>query len=292
LKAWDGIIHPTMTTRWPRLHKALIISTPRGYDDFYTLYMRCHLDPHYRSFTFDYNYSPYLDPQEIERARNTMDPILFAREYMASFAESGNQVFHTFDRKIHVKGELPWFGKGEDIYVGIDFNVNIMAAFVAAKRGNELHCLKDFKGFSNTEELAKMLVSKFPGHRLIAFPDPTGNANKSSATIGQTDFSILRKHKIEVKARNKSPSIRDSVNAVNSKLMTASGNVGIYFGTHTLKHLVPSVERTVWKDNDGNSLVIDKSQNIEHWSDALRYMVEYLWPVNNRRVVKARGKTF
>lgn len=138
-EAWQGIIQPCIATRWSRKRakaylakspgRSITIGTPKGYNFLYDMYNYQETDTDWKSYHFDYHTSPYLDPEEIERLRHTIDPIEFNREYLARFEDSGNNVFYCFDRKTHVRNDLPYFyppegpEKGEDVHVAIDFNV-------------------------------------------------------------------------------------------------------------------------------------------------------------------------
>src|SRR5210317_2216251 len=147
----------------------------------------------------------------------------------------------------------------------------IMSANFFAIRGNQMQVLDESQGFPNTEEFAKSVRAKYPYPRRVdCYPDPTGNARKSSAPVGQTDFTILRDYKINVLTRSKSPPIVDSVQATNSKFMTAAGDVG-FFIHPKCENTIKSLERTQWVDKNPDSLTIDKTENIEHWSDGIRY---------------------
>jgi hypothetical protein len=133
-EAWQGILEPCIVTRWsPKRAKAinakspgrsLTISTPKGYNYLYDLYNLQETDNTWKSYHFDYHSSPYLDAEEIERLRHTYDPLYFAREYLASFEESGNSVFYCFDRRIHVDRDIKDIEEHEDVYCCIDFNVS------------------------------------------------------------------------------------------------------------------------------------------------------------------------
>jgi hypothetical protein len=138
-EAWQGVIQPCIITRWsneralsygaPAPGRALIISTPKGYNFFHEMHTYESTDRNWKSYHYDYTQSPYLDVAEIERIKHTIDPIEFASEYLASFADSGNNVFYCFDRRKHITNELEEFlppqghEKGEDVHVCIDFNV-------------------------------------------------------------------------------------------------------------------------------------------------------------------------
>jgi hypothetical protein len=138
-EAWESVVQPCITTRWSQKRalaygaksagRALFISTPKGYNYFHDLYNFRELDDRWKSYHYDFTKSPFLDPEEIEKARHNMDPVKFASEYLASFKESGNNVFYCFDRSRNVRNDLPDFAppsdgkKGEDIHCFIDFNV-------------------------------------------------------------------------------------------------------------------------------------------------------------------------
>ena len=136
--AWQGIIEPLISTRWSPARakkygavspgRSLTIGTPKGYNFLYEMYNYPELDPDWKSYHYDYTRSPLLDPKEIEKIKHRIDPIEFAREYKASFEESGVRVFYCFDRKTHVQPVEPPYPpteeeKGEDIHIPIDFNV-------------------------------------------------------------------------------------------------------------------------------------------------------------------------
>ena len=300
--AWEDIIEPCISTRWSPMRakqfgvstcgRSLTISTPKGYNFLYDMYNFPKEDSIWGSYHFDWTTSPFLDPDEIERIKGRVDPLTFAREYLASFEESGANVFYCFDRDTHVRGDLESFGEYEDVHVGIDFNVGLQCTNIFAVRGKQIHILEESKGMPNTEELAKMLVAKFPDKKIHAYPDPTGNSRKTSAPVGITDFNILKQHGIIVHARTKSPGIIDSVAAVNSILKSTNGNVNLYVHPRC-KGVIRSLERTVWVENNPDIAVIDKSKGEEHYSDSVRYPVEYLFPVRSGgRTVSKQSNTF
>lgn len=299
-ESWESVIQPCITTRWSEQNakkfgansgRALIISTPMGYNYFYEMYNRQDSDSEWKSYHYTYHDSPFLDEVEIERVKLTLDPLKFAREYTASFEDSGNTVFYTFNRKEHIDKTLPTFEDNEDVHVAIDFNVGIMASCVFALRGNQIHILDEMQGHPDTETLAKELARKYKGHRLISYPDPSGRARKSSAAVGTTDFSILQSNGIQTRAHNKAPPIIDSVAAVNKKFKNANGDIDMYIHPKCV-NTIKSLERTAWVESNPDTATIDKKEGVEHWTDGLRYAVEYLFPVRGGTKVTTRGFGF
>lgn len=292
-EAFESIIQPTMTTRWPGNHKSLVISTPKGYDYFHDLYVAQDSEPdRWKSFRYTYRDSPYLSVDEIERVKRMVDPLKFAREYEASFEDSGAGVFYCFDRRIHLDPNLPDLQEKEDVHVSIDFNVGIMAATIWAIRGNQMHGIGELQGHPDTDALAKRLVGMFPGRRIIAYPDPSGRARKTSAMTGITDFSILESYKLITRARTAHPAIIDSVAAVNRKLKNAHGDIEMLLCPKRCPGTIKSLEKTVWLESNPNTATIDKKQGIEHFSDGVRYITEFLYPVRNNNTTAITGFRF
>jgi len=299
--AWEGIIQPLIVTRWSAERAAavgarsaggaLVISTPKGYNYFHTLCMT--KDEDWGFWHFGYKDSPYLSAKEIEKIKNRIDPIEFATEYDADFKESGSTVFYCFDRKVHVIDDIDWFHENEDVYVAIDFNVGLQCTSIWARRGHILYAIDEMKGHPDTETLAISLKERFvdKGHKVYAFPDPSGRARKTSAQVGVTDFSILKSYKIVCLARMAAPPIIDSVAAVNAKCMTAKQEVSLYIHPRC-RGLTESMERTTWVDNNSDTATIDKREGVEHYSDGVRYLCEYLYPVKNIGKRTSRGFGF
>jgi hypothetical protein len=299
-ESWESIIQPCVSTRWSPQNakkfganagRALIISTPRGYDYFYEMYNRQDSDEDWKNYHYTYHDSPFLDDEEIERVKLTLDPLKFAREYTASFEDSGTNVFYTFNRKDHIDKTLPSFQDEEHVHVAIDFNVGIMASVTFAIRGSQIHILDEMQGHPDTETLARALTEKYNGHRIISYPDPSGRARKTSAAVGVTDFKILETNKIVTRAHSKAPPIVDSVAAVNKKFKNANGDIDMLIHPKCV-NTIRSLERTQWVESNPDSATIDKKEGIEHWTDALRYAVEYLYPIRAGTKVVKRGFSF
>ena len=122
-EAWESVIQPCILTRWPRDGRSLTISTPKGHDYFYDMYNFETMDSDWKSYHFSYKDSPFLMDDVIEKAKITLDPVKFAREYEASFDESGTTVFYCFDRKTHVTSDIDKLQPGETVHACIDFNI-------------------------------------------------------------------------------------------------------------------------------------------------------------------------
>jgi len=196
-----------------------------------------------------------------------------------------------FDRKKHISNDLPYFEEGEEVHAAIDFNVGIQATTLFAVRGGQMHILDEMIGHPDTETLADAIKAKYQGHRITCYPDPSGKARKTSAAVGQTDFSILQSKGFIIRSHTKAPPIVDSVACVNKKLENAAGDIDLFVHPKCT-NVIQSLERTIWVDSNPNTATIDKKEGVEHFSDGIRYACEYLWPIRAGTKVVTRGFNF
>jgi len=294
--AFTEVVLP-MTSDPVKKANVLIISTPKGVsNDFYNLYCKGQEpNPLWKSWQFTAAKVRPDMKEEIELARSTLDLKTFEQEYCATFNNSGDSVFYNFNRELHVTDNLMPFESYEDIHIAIDFNVKIMASSVFAHRGDQLHCLNEFYGSADTTQLIRRINKTYPNRNIFVYPDASGNARKSSAATGVTDFSLLRKAGFQIRARNKQPRIVDSVNCVNSLLQDATGTSRLFFDKRTTTRTIASMEQTSWKPGNTTGMdnaIIDKSKNNEHFSDGVRYICEMLYPINKDRPALIRDRSW
>ena len=271
--AWYETLRPTLSDRQGH---ALFIGTPKGMNWAHDLYTAADSYPdEWASFQFTTIEGGNVTEEEVEAARRTLDLRTFNQEYCATFETFSGRVFYAFDRKYNL---MPWQEPSRaiaDIHVGCDFNVDPLTAVIAYKIGNLLHVIDEIKiSGSNTDELAQEIKTRYPNKHITVYPDPAGAQRKTSAG-GRTDHSILRMAGFTVKARGVTTSVRDGVNAVNAKLRTISGETSLYIDPKC-KHVIECLEKQTYKE--GTSLP-DKNSGFDHMNDALRYMVEFLYPI-------------
>lgn len=297
--AFTEVILP-MTSDPQRRASVFIISTPKGItNDFYKLWVKGQEDKTglWKSWQFTAEDVRPDMKEEIELARVTMDEKSFNQEYCATFNNTGDAVFYNFNRNIHVTNNLLPIEEGEPIHISIDFNVKIMASTVWCHRGNQLHAMDEFYGNADTHQLIRSIKGRYKNRDIICYPDASGRAMKTSAATGTTDFSILRNAGFKVLARSKQPPLVDSVNAVNALLKDAKGNTRLYFNKEKTPRTIASIETTTWKEGFTTGMdnaIIDKSKGVEHYSDGIRYICEFLYPIGKHKpqVIRDRSWSF
>jgi hypothetical protein len=270
-EAWTEVLRPALADKqgW-----ALFISTPAGMNWLKDLYdLADEFPDEWASFQFTSIQGGNIPEAEIEAARRTLDARTFQQEFEASFVNFSGRVFYGFDRKYNVKpyeGDLPY-----ELLLGADFNLDPMSAVVAVRNKDVLHIVDEIKIMgSNTDELVAEIKSRYPDKRIVAFPDPAGAQRKTSAG-GKTDHTILRNAGFAVKAHTVTSSVRDGINAVNSKLRSSDGHTTLFVDPRC-KFLIECLEKQTYKEGTSQP---DKSRGWDHMNDALRYLTEYLFPI-------------
>lgn len=87
---WQQELRPALSDR---LGKAIFISTPRGFNDFYELWKRQDSDADWRSFQFPTSANPRISRGEIEKARAELPALVFRQEYLAEFVQLAGAMF-------------------------------------------------------------------------------------------------------------------------------------------------------------------------------------------------------
>lgn len=274
-EAWYETLRPTLADRQGG---ALFIGTPKGLNWAHDLYTMSDEYPNeWISFQFTTIEGGNVKPEEIEAARRNLDVRTFRQEFEATFETFSGRIFYAFDRKINIRPYLTEVDARvlPELHVGMDFNVDPMSAVVAVKKGDLLHVIDEIKIFgSNTDEMVEEIKTRYPKHKVIVYPDPAGSQRRASAG-GRTDHTILRAANFQVKAPHAHHPIRDGVNAVNAKLCSSTGITTLFIDPKC-KYVIECLEKQVYKE--GTSIP-DKDSGFDHMNDALRYMVDYLFPI-------------
>lgn len=188
---------------------------------------------------------------------------------------SEGQVYYAFDP---LPGgniqDLP--DPGGELEIGMDFNVNPMAANVFWRVGDKVHIIDEIElPNSDTEEMCSHIKKLYPG-RVIrnVYPDASGRARHSSAPGGKSDFNYIEAAGFKYWCHTTNPPRRDRYNITNGKLKNKT--LTISPKCKKLKHyfMEYSYEKML------------KQQAMSHLLDASTYPIAYLFPVS--RIVQVK----
>jgi phage FluMu gp28-like protein len=148
---WNNSIRPTLTDYEGR---AVFLSTPRGKNFFYSLFMK-QGENDWQSFKFSTYDNPHINPREIDDARIQLPEVVFNQEYLADPAEnSANPFGNAFIRRcIKPLSAQTIVCYGIDLAKSVDFTVIIGLD----KSGNVAYFDRFQLDWHNTKETIKRL---------------------------------------------------------------------------------------------------------------------------------------
>lgn len=270
-QVWTEVVRPSLSDRQG---SALFIGTPKGRNHFYDLWtVGADKAEGWNSFQFTTLEGGNVPPEEVEAAKHDLDERTFNQEYNANFVNYSGIIYYNFDRSESVLSTPP--DDMQVLHIGMDFNLDPMSAVVAVKDGEAIKIIDEIVIYgSNTDEIVDEIQQRYPGRRIVVYPDPACRQRKTSAG-GRTDLSILQNAGFAVKVRNSHTAIRDRINSVNARLLSADGERRLFVDPKC-KQVIKSLERQTYKEGTNQP---DKESGFDHMNDALGYLVDFLYPI-------------
>ena len=283
----DANIRPALADRngWLWLIGVPDASSP-GQIEYRNLVQRAMSDLAHEWGVYSWPSADILPAAEVESARHSMDPRLFAQEMLGEFILDGGRAFPDFDRQIHVKADIAKYDPALPICWSLDFNVDPFSTGVIQFDADGVVRVIDEIEVQST--VTPVMVDAFLERaqqrgwnlaNLRIYGDPAGHQRRTtSAKANTTDWTIVRNllkdHPHEFKVRAGAIPIADGRNAVNAKLKTADGIVKMY--------IHPQCRRII---NDLDSLLWPSDLSEGHACAWLRYFVEREYPVKRQLTV-------
>jgi len=265
---WAEVIRPALADKqgW-----ALFISTPDGTASwFYDMWCFCGEQEwdDWQRWSFTTIEGGNVKEEEVEAARSQLDPRTFRQEFEASFENLTGLVAVSFsdeniDKEVADLHMLP-------LLLGLDFNVDPMAGICAVKHNNTLYVFDEIMltGGATTWDFTEEVVRRYGvDRRIIACPDPTGSARKTSG-VGVTDHNILRRSGFTVMSPKSPWKIRDKITAVNTALLDANGERRTLIHPRC-KELIKALRTLTYAPNTG---LPNKNLGVDHAFDAFGYL--------------------
>lgn len=159
---------------------------------------------------------------------------------------------------------------GETLHIGMDFNVSKMAATVFVSRESGWHAVHEFHDVFDTPAMVRLIMERFPGHRIIVYPDASG-ASSHSSDASRSDISILRQSGFEVRVKSSNPRVRDRVLSVNKQFETGR----LWVNTRACPVVTKNLEQQAY-DAAGEP---DKKSGFDHQNDSFGYPIAYEFPI-------------
>jgi hypothetical protein len=279
---WSEVIRPALADK---KGSSTFIGTPQGFNQFYDIYNMQDASGDYKSWRFKTTESYFIDPHEVEQARKELDERTFRQEFEASFENSTGRVYYTFDRKTHNTQQE--YETQRDCILTVDFNIDPCCWTIWHRIDGIDYAVNEISlRNTNTVEMSRTLIEKFPNKKYIVYGDYAGNQRRTSST--GTDYDIMKQIIPNLELRlEPPPAIVDSVNAFNSRLKNINNDIKVFVNINKCKSLVKDLEQVCWKD--GTKDIDKRYKELTHSSDGARYMMNYEYSLKGKIKLEKRG---
>jgi len=203
---WLNSIRPTLTD-YKGL--AIFLSTPRGKNFFYSLYMKGG-EPDWESFKFTTYDNPHIDPSEIDAAKFQLPNVVFEQEYLANPMENAANPFGSEHINACVKDGIA--GKAE--YYGIDLAKSVDWTVIIGldKLGQVVHFERFQKDWMQTKEAILRLPKNLP-----IMIDSTGVGD---AIVEELQKKFTQMHGFKFTSTSKQQLLEALANSIQTKTIS------------------------------------------------------------------------
>lgn len=174
---WLNSIRPTLTDY---IGKALFLSTPKGKNYFYSLFLKgVSGESDWQSFKFTTFDNPYIDKHEILDAQNQIPAAVFQQEYLADAMENASNPFGSQ----HINDCVRQQSNKEAMYFGIDLAKSFDWSVIIGLDVDG--CVAHYERFQKDWKSTKEQITKLDKNKPIVI-DSTG--------VGDAITEDLQKH--------------------------------------------------------------------------------------------------
>lgn len=177
-------------------------------------------------------------------------------------------VYRNFNRERNGSNET--IQAREHLYIGMDFNVEKMAATVYVKRNTGWHAVSELFNLLDTPNMCETIKRNWPDHKITVYPDASGK-NRTTKGASTSDIQIIRNHGFGVLAHDTNPLVKDRINATNKAFESLKVWVNV--------KACPVTTRCLEQQAYGPDGTPDKKSGHDHQNDATTYPIAYEMPI-------------
>jgi len=297
-EAWTKHIRPALDTLG-RPGKAWVFGVPQGRGWFYKLFKRGQTGNEKNLKSYTWESAEILPNYMIEEAKANLDEHSFNQEYRAQFIMLSGLAYYCYDPNIHSIHSLE-YNPRLPIHICFDFNVDPGVAVIVQEQryeGTNKNIKQDLVSVigevhiprnSNTPAVCKKIIADWYEHEeeVYLYGDATGGARGTAKVMG-SDWDIIKKYlrpvfqnRLNVRVPTRNPAERSRVNAMNSRLKTADGMIGLLIDPIHCPNLVEDFESVTVLEGGSGEIDKKNDKTKTHLTDALGYFIHRRYPVS------------
>jgi hypothetical protein len=258
-----------------------VTTTPEGFLFVYDTFYKTPGADYSMVQASTYENADYLPDDYIQSLLDSYPEQLVRAYLLGDFVNlASGRVYPEFDRHLNahhmtITDADKQLGTKAALHVGMDFNVNKMAAAVFVILEGQPYGVGEIVKGRDTPSMADQLKTRYPDRRIVIYPDASGQ-NRTTKNSSTSDHAILEAAGFVVDSPDANPLVRDRVNAVNGKVLSASGDRTLLLNEELMPETVASLEQQAYTDAGEP----DKSKDTDHSSDAVGYFIHRRWPLD------------
>ena len=269
LKVWNKVI-ARIRQPFPdgSINRILVATTPEGFKATYKLFKEKKRKG-YRLIKASTHSNPHLSDDYIQAFYQIYSPELIEAYVNGEFVNlTSGTVYADYNRDKN--RSLETVQKGEDLRIGMDFNVYNMSAVVYVVRGSIWHAVSELHGIRDTPAMIVAINEIYADHAIRIYPDASGDSHKS-VDASKSDIGLLENAGYTIYANKSNPLIKDRVISSN----TAFRNQKVMINDLLCPETAKCFEQLTYDKNG----VPDKKSNLDHLPDAGTYPIAFEMPI-------------
>ena len=255
------------------LNTVAVATTPEGFRFVYQQWAKEPAEGYRLIRASTYSNARNLPAGYIDSLKRSYPAQLIAAYLEGLFVNlTAGAVYPDFDRvKNHTDETI---AEGEELHIGLDFNVYNCTAAVGVIRFGAPKILAELVKMRDTPHVITTIQEKFPGHKITIYPDASGSSNKT-VNATESDILLLKRAGFNVLVPNKNPFVKERVMAVNALVCNSLDVRTLLVNTRLAPTVTECLEQQIYDDNGEP----DKADGKDHAPDALGYFLHFKWPI-------------
>ena len=255
-------------------NRVSVYTTPEGFRFVHKRWVS--LQSEYYQIVQASTYSnPWLPEEYIKSLEDAYPEELVCAYIKGEFVNlTSGTVYKNYDRSTCSSPEN--VNGAEALFVGLDFNMQKMAATIAVKRDRAYCVVDEIVDAYNTPAVIEILKARYPSNRIIIYPDSSGKNRSTKGGASESDIALLQQEKYECRFKSTNPRVKDRVLAVNK----AFTDKQVFVNEKKCPRLVECLEQQAY-DRNGEP---DKTTGLDHILDAFGYHISYELPIHKPAV--------
>jgi hypothetical protein len=225
----------------------------------------------------------HADPDFIEQQASSLTAEMALIELGGQYAvASTKRTYHCFDRTLN---QTDIIDSPQDVlHIGMDFNIDKMAAVVHVVRYGLPVAVGEFYGLKDTPAMLRAIAERHPERTIQIYPDASGQYARSTVDAGRSDIALIKQAGYRVVVNPTNPVVRDRMNAMNAMFLNARGERRYRVNVKQCPVYVRCLEQQL--NGDDGLPIKPKEDNVSHILDAGGYFIVKRYPVQGLGVTR------